>query len=482
MSVGALDLFAGPGGWDEGLLPLGIRPLGIEWDDAACKTRIAAGHETLQGDVSLFDPANFKWAELLIASPPCQAFSVAGKGDGHKDVPLIHEVIDALVRGDDRRAEFRPHFADARSLLVVEPLRWALALKPAHIALEQVPPVLPLWEKFADLLRWRGYQTWVGILSAEQYGVPQTRQRAILMASRIGQVAPPAPTHQRYIAPRKEGEEPTLFDAGERQRIVAPGEEHLLPWISMARALGWDEGSAEYRLARGEGMLERHGQRPNTPDDRPAPVMTSKARTATWVVRTGQQSRKTRRGDAEPFERDIDAPSPTIMGATDRWTVEERIAYDVRCNGSQPRSEDDPAPTITSSGLAKGRDQWVRDRPAPTIVTTRRSKDGLLVGRQMAEGEGENVGGWGWERPSTTVAGDSRIFQPGGHHEPGKQSQNAVRVSLAEAAVLQGFPPDYPFQGSRTKRFEQVGNAVPPPLARAVIEALTGAIALKAAA
>ena len=39
----ALDLFAGPGGWDMGAAALGLDPLGIEWDEAACATRKAAG-------------------------------------------------------------------------------------------------------------------------------------------------------------------------------------------------------------------------------------------------------------------------------------------------------------------------------------------------------------------------------------------------------------------------------------------------------
>jgi DNA (cytosine-5)-methyltransferase 1 len=76
------------------------------------------------------------------------------------------------------------------------------------------------------------------------------------------------------------------------------------------------------------------------------------------------------------------------------------------------------------------------------------------------------------EKARTATWADPRVFQPGGHHTPGAQSENAVRVTVLEASTLQSFPPDFPWQGSRTAQFRQIGNAVPPLLARAILAAL----------
>jgi DNA (cytosine-5)-methyltransferase 1 len=46
------------------------------------------------------------------------------------------------------------------------------------------------------------------------------------------------------------------------------------------------------------------------------------------------------------------------------------------------------------------------------------------------------------------------------------------RLTIAECATLQDFPDDHPWQGTKTAQYRQVGNAVPPTLARVVAESI----------
>ena len=51
-----------------------------------------------------------------------------------------------------------------------------------------------------------------------------------------------------------------------------------------------------------------------------------------------------------------------------------------------------------------------------------------------------------------------------------KSRNDGFRLTVQEGGLLQTFPPSYPWQGNKRKMWEQVGNVVPPLLAKACIE------------
>jgi DNA (cytosine-5)-methyltransferase 1 len=215
------DLFAGAGGWDLAAALLGIHARGVENMKEARATRDAAGLSTIHDDVWTFQPDGN--AEGLIASPPCQTFSAAGKGAGRKALDdVLRGIRDNYTTSLDHLLYLGGEVGDDRTALVLTPLHFALTGDYEWLAWEQVPTVLPVWEACAEVLRAAGWSVWTGLLQAEMYGVPQTRKRAFLLASRRGEVRPPTPTHSRYYA-----RTPDKLDPG------------VYKWVSMAEALGW---------------------------------------------------------------------------------------------------------------------------------------------------------------------------------------------------------------------------------------------------
>lgn len=294
-----IDCYAGLGGWDEGLRNLGrTDTIGIELDRDACQTAVAAGHQRIQADITTWPLDHMRGhVEGLVMSPPCTDFSLAGKKRGTEGTTgnLIYTVPE-----------------------------WVDRLRPEWVACEQVPPALPYWTEFATQLETLGYRTWCGILNSADYGVPQTRRRAILLASLRQQPTPPAPTHAKRP-------EPTLFG------------EPLSPWVTMAQALGWGTPDFPYPTL---ACSNRSGG----PDKEKVGGSWDRARlydamrSESWVL-----DRRANYRDGKPTVRPIpvaDEPAPTVVSAAltgGVWIVRPA----------------DPDPT-----------SWATERPSTTIVSS----------------------------------------------------------------------------------------------------------------
>jgi len=222
MTHAVLDLFCGTG-FGVALQQMGVKEFGVDKMPEVHATRDMNGMETIYSDVWDIHLAEGLAFDTLLGGPPCPSFSAAGNGSGRKQMPLILEAIEEGLWRDiaDLRA-WVDTLEDERTGLALIPLAYVDRYRPDYVLLEQVPPVLPIWQAYETQLQRMGYSTWAGILRSEQYGVPQTRKRAILMARKahLGPVKPPTPTHSRYYE-----RDPLRLDEG------------VLPWVSMAEAL-----------------------------------------------------------------------------------------------------------------------------------------------------------------------------------------------------------------------------------------------------
>lgn len=451
--IKALDTFAGTG-WGVACKWLNIDEDGVEIMPEAVATREANGMTTIYRDVwdgillsKEEHEAKYGTYELKISSPPCQTFSVAGGGAGRRALDEVIEAIQLHAYKDPQELLAFGRKYDMRTALVLTPLAYIWRDMPRLVALEQVPTVLPVWEAYAEVMRELGYDVQTAILNAEQYGVPQTRRRAILVARLDGQVKLPKPTHSRYYS-----RTPDKLDAGVKK------------WVSMADALGWDNGQTFTQ----NNKLTNQARRTL---GHPAPTITAghdsgnrgfldtagKLTVATpeevavlqsypIVFRNGNQANSAKRSPEQPAPTIhfsarsnkvewIDAELAAVPAASgQRVTVDEAAtlqSYPQQAMIGFPRLSDGRGSEVTIDGTAyRARDLRPAGEPALTITEKARS----------------------W-----------KVFAADGTER---------RITTAEAGVLQTYERPFEWRGAKTKQYLQIGNAVPPLLARAVLSAL----------
>ena len=169
------SLFSGCGGADAGMAMAGFKPVfGLEYDRAiAGLFQLNHPAELLCSDILNVNVNSIPSVELLWVSPPCPSFSIANRkrGETANDIALASHIAMLMVGAN-----------------------------PRHIAIENVPGYVQS-HSFGILhttLVLAGYKVDSAIYNAANYGVPQTRRRFIVRASR-DEWLPVTPTHSQDI-------------------------------------------------------------------------------------------------------------------------------------------------------------------------------------------------------------------------------------------------------------------------------------------
>lgn len=203
MKIEAVDLFCGAGGLTAGLLQAGIEVKAGYDIEAACTYAYEynnKGAKFILQDVQTVTAEQIQshYSEnvirLLAGCAPCQPFSTYNQGkDAHNDKkwPLLYSFA-RLIR----------------------------EIQPELVTMENVPDVTKhkVYHDFIRDLQQQGYTIWAEKVSCADYGVPQIRQRHVLLASRIGYVSLLPPTHS--------GRPVTVRDTIANLPELKSGEQH----------------------------------------------------------------------------------------------------------------------------------------------------------------------------------------------------------------------------------------------------------------
>lgn len=166
-----IDLFCGAGGMSLGFQQAGFEPiLAIDNDADAINTHKANfPGDSICADIRTIE--HFPTADVVVGGPPCQGFSRLGK---------------------------KANIVRTENFLWREYMRCVEESQPACFVIENVPEFLkdPAFEGVSKEAKRLGYQLTWGVLNAANYGVPQRRNRTIIIGSRLATPMMPPQTHQ----------------------------------------------------------------------------------------------------------------------------------------------------------------------------------------------------------------------------------------------------------------------------------------------
>ncbi len=460
-----MDMFAGCGGISLGFLTAGFTPVAsIEMDPWAAKSHGANfGSRSVGGDKeahhsprdavtetaeSVFSDLGLLGAtdnqiDVLVGGPPCQAFARVGRAKLREQARLREEVTaDQAFLVDGRVSLWERYVAFIR------------ATKPVALLMENVPDILNhggtnVAELVSKSLAEEGYDVAYTLLNSAWYGVPQVRERMILVGiHRAVGVKPrfPVPTHH----------------------LVLPSG--YISSKNAARRVLKAEGSAHHRWV------------PDPAPDSPAATSASDAladlppRFAMDLLRTGA----IRRGAKDPSEAvEYTTAKPTTAysrlmrewkGFATKSTTGHVFRYlprDYKIFAEiEPGWEYPQVHAYVEQKIAT----WLANRKKCGLSTDPRNPDvsSYIAAWRIPYDPGKFPNKWWKLRSDAPVRTLMAHLGKDSYSHIHFDSEQARTITVREAARLQSFPDGFVFKGSMNPAFKQIGNAVPPLFAYAI--------------
>lgn len=452
-----LDLFAGCGGLSLGFQAAGFDVVAaIENDPSAARSHGVNFHRgadvhTRARDV-LTSPEVFAQElslgpveaafDVIVGGPPCQAFARVGR-------PKLREIDE------------HPHafLHDPRARLFLKWLHYVDACRPLAVLMENVPDVLNhggqnIAAETCDVLAAKGYICAYTLLNASLYGVPQMRERMFLIGYRrelANRVDFPKPTHWTVLPPGYEGSRAVALKMLRQHDLLRTASAYgdppasrpaLPPAVTVEEAL-CDLPVIDARAQLAAGTLRRGARRFDTPVpyDSRRPVSRYAKLMKTW--------------------KGFKAPA-ALYDHVIRYLPRDFALFARMHPGDQYPEAYRHAHDMFAERLAKERQLGRPIREGSTAYE--QLKREVIPPYDAGKFPNKWRKMWPHEPARTLMAhlgkdGYSHI------HYDGAQART---ISVREAARLQSFPDGFRLCGTMNPAFRQIGNAVPPLLAKAL--------------
>jgi DNA (cytosine-5)-methyltransferase 1 len=317
-------------------------------------------------------------------------------------------------------------------------------------------------EETCQVLEQKGYVVRYTLLNAAFYGVPQMRERMFLIGYRreLGQtVMFPQPTHWVDLPPGYEGSRSVALKLLSRTEIdteasnyVEPPEARpdLPPAVTVERAIG-DLPRIDARALLLSGELKRGARRFDQPlsYDRRRRVSDYAIQMRTWPG--------------------FEAPD-TLTDHVIRYLPRDYELFARLNPGDQYPEAWQHAQDMLAERVVELRSQGkaIRDGSAEYI----RLRDSIVPPYDASKFPNKWRKMWS-DQPARTLM--AHLGKDGYSHIHYDSSQ-ARTISVREAARLQSFPDGFMFCGTMNPAFRQIGNAVPPIMARALAQQIMSAL------